>query len=131
MVEKYGDKVRIIYRDYPLPSHGRAQAAAEAARCAHAQGKFWAYHDKIFENLRGSLDADQLKGFAAELGLDADPFAQCLDSNEFAEQVQASARSGQALGVTGTPAFFINGRFLGGAKPFEAFVETIDEELAR
>jgi protein-disulfide isomerase len=96
--------------------------------CANDQGKFWEYHDKLFENQR-ALQADQLKQYAADLGLDADSFNSCFDSGKFKSAVTEDYLEGQQLGVTGTPAFFINGRFLSGAQPFEAFQAIIDEEL--
>ena len=104
--------------------------AAEAAQCAHEQGKFWEYHDKIFANQRAIKD-ENLKQYAVDLGLDADKFNDCLDSGKYREAIQAEMKVGQEAGVTGTPAFFVNGRFLSGAQPFDAFKKIIDEELAR
>ncbi len=124
----YGDKVRLVFRDYPLPFHDNAQSASEAAQCAHEQGQFWAYHDKLFQNQQ-ALAADKLKQYATEIGLDAAAFTACFDSGRFRAAVQEDAAHGQAVGVSGTPAFFINGRFLSGAQPFEAFKTIIDEEL--
>jgi protein-disulfide isomerase len=125
----YGDQVRLVFRDYPLGNHKRAMPAAEAALCAKDQGKFWEYHDKIFENQRTLEDAD-LKRFATELALDTDSFNTCLDSGKFRSEIMQDMREGERVGVTGTPAFFINGRFLSGAQPFDAFKAIIDEELA-
>ena len=122
--------MRIVYRDYPLPSHPRAMAAAEAAQCAHDQGRFWDYHDLIFANPQTLEDAD-LKKFARDLELDGDRFDQCVDKRQFGEVVQRAAQGGAQLGVAGTPAFFVNGRFLSGAQPFEAFQQAIDDELQR
>ena len=110
--------------------HDKAQIAAEAAQCAHEQGRFWDYHDKLFANQR-QLDAASLKRYAAELELNAEAFATCLDSNRFAADVKRDMAEGQQVGVTGTPAFLINGRFLSGAQPFETFAQIIEEELAR
>ncbi|MCP3980464.1 MAG: thioredoxin domain-containing protein [bacterium] len=129
-METYGDHVEIVFRDFPLPFHNNAQMAAEAGQCAHAQGKFWEYHDVLFNNQK-ALGADQLKKYAADLGLDTGRFDKCLDSGEFTEQVKADHAEGAAAGVTGTPAFFVNGRFLSGAQPFDAFKQIIDEELER
>jgi len=98
--------------------------------CAHDQDEFWTYHDKLYENQR-ALSPENLKQYAAELELDTEAFNACFDSGKFREAVQKDYRSGQELGVTGTPAFFVNGRFLNGAQPFEAFQAIIDEELAR
>jgi len=98
--------------------------------CAHDQGKFWAYHDKLYQN-QGALSPTDLKNHAAEIGLDTEAFGACFDSGQFRDAVQQDFRDAQALGVTGTPAFFVNGRFINGAQPFEAFQVIIDEELAR
>ena len=109
--------------------HKDAAPAAEAAQCAHSQGKFWDYHDKLFENQR-QLGGDSLKQYAADIGLDVEAFNTCFDSGEFRASVQQDFLTGQGAGVTGTPAFFINGRFLNGAQPYEKFQEIIDDELS-
>ncbi len=119
-----------MYRDFPLPNHPEARPAAEAALCAHDQGKFWEFHDRIFQN-QGSLSASTYRQIAADLTLDASSFGQCLDSGKHREAVQKDYQEGESMGVTGTPAFFINGRFLSGAQPFEAFRAIIDEELKK
>jgi protein-disulfide isomerase len=121
--------VKLVYRDFPLPNHPEARPAAEAALCAHDQGKFWDFHDRIFQN-QGSLSAATYKQIAADLNLDASAFGQCLDSGKHRESIQADVKEGESMGVTGTPAFFINGRFLSGAQPFEAFKAIIDDELS-
>jgi protein-disulfide isomerase len=129
--ETYGDQIRIVYRQFPLNSiHPNAQLSAEASLCADAQGKFWEMHDAIFE-VRGKAGPDELKGMAADLGLDADAFGSCLDSREFRDQVAADLEAGRQAGVTGTPALFINGRFLSGAQPFNVVSRVIDDELTR
>ena len=97
--------------------------------CAHEQGKFWEYHDAIFEN-QGSLATADLKRHAADLGLDVDSFNECVDSGRFREDVQKDYIAGGKLGVNATPAFFVNGRFISGAQPFAAFQSIIDEELS-
>jgi len=102
--------------------------AAEAALCAKEQGKFWELHDKILDNQRALEDAD-LKRYASELALDAEAFNACLDSGKFKAEIMQDQREGEQAGVTGTPAFFINGRFLSGARPFEDFKSIIDQEL--
>ncbi len=117
-----------MFRDFPLGFHDRAQAAAEAAQCAHAQGKFWEYHDKLFEN-QGALQTENLKQYADDLDLDADDFGECLDSGRFRDDVTQDQREGSSYGVRGTPAFFVNGRFLSGNQPFDTFARIIDEEL--
>ena len=128
--EKYGDKVRIVFRQYPLPFHQQAQKAAEASLCASDQGKFWEMHDAMFANQQ-ALGVDQLKAQAAQLGLKADEFNSCLDSGKHAAAVQTDLKEGQAAGVNGTPAMFINGRFLSGAVPFDQVAPIIDDELRR
>lgn len=128
--DTYGGKIKLVYRDFPLGNHARAQPAAEAALCAHDQKKFWEYHDKIFENQR-SISTDDLKKYAIDVGLDVEAFNSCVESGKFRSNVLQDAREGRQAGVTGTPAFFINGRFLSGAEPFEVFKVIIDDELQR
>jgi protein-disulfide isomerase len=129
-VETYGDKVRVVFRQFPLNSiHPRAQKAAEAALCAADQEKFWEMHDAMFADQK-SLGVDQLKAKAAQLGLDSEAFNSCLDGSKNAERVAADVQEGVAAGVTGTPAMFVNGRFVNGAVPFEQLSEILDEELA-
>ncbi|MGD0074970.1 MAG: thioredoxin domain-containing protein [Candidatus Binataceae bacterium] len=128
--KEYGDKVRTVYRDYPLPIHDHALKAAEAARCAEAQGKFWQYHDALFAD-QTKLDDAGLKATAAKLGLNTQQFNDCLDHDKFADAVKSDEEYGASLGVHGTPAFFINGRFLDGAQPPQAFEDVINDELSR
>ena len=109
--------------------HDKAQISAEAANCAADQGKFWEYHDKLFENQK-ALDKESLIKYANELQLDGAAFTECLDTGKFTADVRQDLSEGQAAGVTGTPAFFVNGRFINGAVPFEQFAAIIDEELA-
>lgn len=130
VLSTYGDKVRLVYRHYPLPNHPNARPAAEASACADEQGKFWQYHDRLFENQSKLTDAD-LKQHATSVGLDAATFNACVDSHRFASDVEDDMEAGEAAGVSGTPAFFINGRVLSGAQPFDAFKRIIDEELGR
>ncbi len=127
--ETYGDKVRVVFRDFPLLQiHPQAAKAAEAGTCAHDQGKFWEMHDKLFAD-QSKLQVDDLKKHAAELGLDTAAFNECLDSGKHTAEWQQDASDAGSLGVDSTPYFFINGRMLKGAQPFEAFVQVIDEEL--
>lgn len=133
LLKEYVDtgKVRLVYRDFPLSSiHPYAQKAAEASECADEQGKFWEYHNKLFEN-QAALDVTSLKKYAADLKLNTATFNDCLDSGKMMGEVTKDAADAQAAGVSGTPGFFINGRFLGGAYPFESFKTIIDEELAK
>lgn len=126
--DTYGDDVKFVFRDFPLGFHENAQKSAEAAECAHEQGKFWEYHDLLFEN-QEALAVTDLKGYAAELDLDTKQFNECLDSGKYEEEVKSDMDDGIAAGVKGTPAFFINGRSIVGAQPFANFKKVIDEEL--
>ncbi len=128
--EKYGDKIRWSFKDLPLVSiHPAARKAAEAARCAGDQGKFWEYRAAMFEETDIS---DSLHTRTAEaLELDGEKFQGCLDSDQYRDAVQADLTEAEGLGLTGTPAFLINGVLLSGAQPFEAFEEVIDRELER
>jgi len=128
VVDQYKGKVRLVYREYPLSIHEHAQKASEAALCALDQGKYWEMHEKLFEN-QHSLDVESLKGYAKALSLDSAKFDKCLDTGEKAKTVEASLKAGEDAGVSGTPAFFINGRPLFGAVPVERFKEVIDAEL--
>jgi protein-disulfide isomerase len=130
VLNTYGDRIRFVYRHYPLPNHPNARPAAEAASCAGEQGKFWPYHDRLFAN-PSKLSAGDLKQAAAELGLDTAKFNACVDSHKEQAKVEADVRAGEDAGVDGTPAFFINGRMISGAQPFDVFKKVIDEELKR
>jgi protein-disulfide isomerase len=123
-------KVRIVFRDYPLPFHSNAQKAAEAAECADDQGKFWDMHAKLFSNQQ-ALDVASLKKYAGELALDQTEFDECLDSGKHAAEVQQDLADGSAAGVSGTPSFFVNGMLLVGAQPYSEFKKLIDAELAK
>jgi protein-disulfide isomerase len=130
VAKNYGEKVRIQFRQFPLHSiHPLAQKAAEAALCAHEQGKFWEMHDAMFLDQK-SLAVEQLKEKAGKLGLDAAQFASCLDSGKTAPQVQADLDLGMKVGVNSTPALFINGRLISGAQPYDEMAKVIDQELA-
>jgi protein-disulfide isomerase len=127
---RYGDKLRFVFRDYPIEQlHPGATRAAEAARCAADQGKFWPYHDVLFA--KSPKTPQELKTHALAVGLDVAKLEACLTSGKYADAVQKDVDEGSRLGVTGTPAFFINGRTLSGAQPLEAFAQIIDDELAR
>jgi len=126
----YKDQVRVVFRDFPLPFHDKAQKAAEAGHCAAEQGKFWEMHDQMFANQQ-ALDVDALKGYAKTVGVDEAKFAECLDGDKMAELVKKNMADGEEAGVSGTPAFFINGKMLSGALPFEDFKKAIDAELVR
>jgi protein-disulfide isomerase len=128
VLKTYGDRVRFVYRHFPLGNHPAARPAAEASQCAAEQGKFWEYHDTLFANPSRLGDAD-LKQHAAGLGLDTKQFNACVDTHKYKAQVDADMEAGEDAGVNGTPAFFVNGRMLNGAQPFDAFKRVIDEEL--
>ncbi len=125
----YAGKVRLVHLDFPLEGHPGAIPAAKGARCAGEQGKFWPYHHDLM-TVPGPLDDGDLKGRAAKLGLRAEPFAACLASGRYDTAIHADLEEGEALGVTGTPAYFVNGRMLTGARPFEEFKQVIDAEFA-
>ena len=126
----YGDKVRIVWKHYPLDFHKDALPAALASMAAHEQGKFWEYHDKLFANQQ-KMQPPFLRQYAQELGLDVKRFEQALDRATGKAAIDADVAEVKALGITGTPAFFVNGRYLSGAKPFEDFVKVINAELGR
>lgn len=129
LFQAYGDKIRFVYRDFPLTQiHPEALNAAIAANCAGEQGQYWAYHDKLFEQAQG-LSHDAYLAYAAELGLDMDAFQACLQDPAQKEEVLADRDAGAQLGVTGTPTFFINGIPVVGAQPFEVFQQIIEGEL--
>jgi protein-disulfide isomerase len=129
-VEKeYGDQVRIVFKHMPLSTHPKAPAAHAAAEAAYRQGKFWEMHDKIFEKQR-EMSPEKYLEYAAEIGLDVEQFKRDLESAEVKGRIDADKSDAAKAGATGTPAFYINGLFLSGAKPFEAFKEIIDKELA-
>jgi len=124
-------KASLVFRDFPLSSiHPDAQKASEASECADEQGKFWEYHNKLFENQQ-ALSIDDLKQYAKDLKLNTVKFNDCLDTGKYEDEVLKDASEGASYGVTGTPAFFINGRLIAGAYPFSEFKKIIDEELAK
>ena len=128
--KEYGDKVRIVFKHLPLSMHAKAPAAHAAAEAASRQDKFWEMHDKIFASQR-EMSPEKYREYATELGLDVEQFDRDVASAEVKKRVDADAKEAARLGATGTPAFYINGLFVSGAKPFSAFKEIIDEELAR
>jgi protein-disulfide isomerase len=130
MEKEYAGKVRFVWKNYPLPFHNNAEPAAEAAMAAHAQGKFWQMHDKLFQNQQ-ALDRASLDKHAQDLGLNMAKFKADLDASKYKQVIEAEMKEGQAIGVNGTPAVFINGRKISGAYPFETFKKIADEELAK
>jgi protein-disulfide isomerase len=127
--EAYGDQVRIVFKHLPLSMHPKAPAAHAAAEAAHRQGKFWEMHDRIFADQR-SMSPERYVEYATEIGLDIDQFNADVASAEVKERIEADTSEAARLNVRGTPAFFINGKYLSGAQPFETFKQRIDEELA-
>ncbi len=130
VLAKYKGKVKLAFRDFPLgPIHPHAEMAAEASRCALAQGKYWEMHDAMFAD-QSKLDEAALVNTAAGLRLDLNAFASCLQSNKYKESVQQDSQAGSEVGVNATPTFFINGEFLGGAQSTADFATIIDRQLA-
>jgi len=132
--EFYGDQILFVYRDFPIYSiHPLAGKAAEAAECADEQGKFWEYHDTLFEKQQDWITggAGKFKDYAVELGLDTTSFGECLDSGKYTAEVEADLQAGIAAGVTGTPAFIINGQTVSGAVPLDILKDIVDKELAK
>ena len=128
---QYGDKVQLVFRDDPIDQlHPGARKAHEAAQCANDQGKFWAYHDALFAQAP-QTSPEQLKASAQDVGLDLPAFEQCFSSGIYQATVQQDVEEGTRAGVTGTPAFFINGRLLSGAQPLESFTRVSEDERAR
>jgi protein-disulfide isomerase len=121
------DKINFTYKDFPLQMHARAEKAAEAARCAGKQGKFWEFHDEIFRSKE--LDVDQLKAQARALKLNGADFDKCLDSGEETAAIEKDRKEGQKLGISGTPSFFINGHYLSGALDYAALRQIVDQQL--
>jgi protein-disulfide isomerase len=126
---RYGPRVRLVFRHYPLARHKDAAKAAEAAECAGDQEKFWPMHDRLFAN-QGRLGVADLKAHARAIGLDGRAFDACLDSGRHAARWRKDLADAESYGTPGTPLFFVNGRLVSGAQPFAAFAAVIDEELA-
>lgn len=130
LLTKYGDKVSLAYRDYPLRAiHSQAEIAAEASRCALEQGKFWEYHDQLFS--ASKLEKDDLIGYAKNVGIDERQFGSCLASEKYKSAIDKDLAEGGKAGVNGTPGFFINGIALSGAKQQDSFTQIIDDELSK
>jgi protein-disulfide isomerase len=122
--------LRVVHKDYPIDSlHPAARREHIAARCANEQERFWAYHDALYADAPNGAPADLVR-YAKQVGLNVDAFEQCLASGKYDAPVQSDFDEGTNAGVTGTPAFFINGRLIPGGQPLERFIQVIDEELA-
>ena len=130
--KKYGDKVKVAFKNFPLPFHNHAEGAAVAGLCANEQsmGAFWKMHDEMFVS-QDSLDAEGLKKIATKIGLKVDDFNKCMAENKYLAAVLADMEEGKKLKVKSTPTFFVNGQLINGAQPMDVFAEIIDEELAK
>jgi protein-disulfide isomerase len=128
VLQEFRGKVRVVHKDFPLASHAGALPAADAARCAGAQGVFWEYHDLLYLSAP-AFSRDDLVRYAGRLNLDRDAFTTCIDTQKFRKGVETDVAEGRAIGVRGTPTFLINGTQFVGAQPIEAFREAILEAL--
>ena len=128
----YKGKVRVVFKNYPLPFHPQAKGAAEISLCAREQGSdyFWKIHDEMFKN-QASLTQDKLAPFMKSIGLNSDKMEKCLKDHKYLGKIKEDMALGQDLGIKSTPTFFINGKLLNGALPIESFKEIIDVELAK
>ena len=128
--KKYGNKIKIAFKQYPLPFHSQAKMAAVAALCANDQDMkfFWKMHDAMFAD-QSKLSVDNLKETAKKIGVDSAKFNACLDEKKFLSKVESDIKEGEAVGVKSTPTFFVNGQLITGAQPIEVFSEIIDSEL--
>lgn len=130
--KKYGKRIQIAFKQYPLPFHSQAKMAAIASMCIHEQGNklFWKMHDAMFKG-QDKLQVIDLKALAKKLGAKPEQFNKCLDDKKYLSHVEKDIQEGKATGVKSTPTFFINGQLVAGALPIEQFSEIIDEELAK
>lgn len=139
IVKNYIDtgKVKFVYRDYPLAFHSAARLSAMAAECANEQGKFWQYHDTVFEEQAKqgsgtiSYGISELKQWAQDISLDTEQFNRCLDSEKYGDEVDKDFEAGQRAGVSGTPLFVINGTLIVGAQPYSTFEQAIEAALSQ
>lgn len=127
LVDAFGDRVKFVYRDFPILAQSSYDAAL-AAQCAFEQGDFWGYHNALFNN-QGAFGRDLFLKIAADIGLDGDSFTDCLDNQKHRDSIVADAIDAQNLGLRGTPSFFINGRFVSGAQPYNVFADILNQEL--
>ena len=132
IIENYDDRIKIVYRDFPLDlQHENAVLAAEASQCAFEQDRFWEYHNKIFENGVGEIDESDLKLYAAQIGLDTTQFNECFESRKYKDEVEKDYNDGLKAGVHGTPTFFINNRTIVGYQDYKTLKRKIDQELSK
>jgi protein-disulfide isomerase len=130
LLENYGQYIRYVYRDYPVIRQEVSFPAAMAAQCAFEQDKFWEFHDLLFQN-QSELGRDLFMRIGRDLELDMEAFTACVDENRYENEVLDDYYAGDALGITGTPSFYINGQIVSGALPYERFERIILAELAR
>jgi protein-disulfide isomerase len=131
ILERYPSEVRFVFRHFPLDRiHPLARGAAEAAACANEQGQFWEFHGRLF-GPETKFDPETLQQYASDLELDLEAFQTCVEERRFQADIEADLTEGQEAGVRGTPAFFVNGIFVKGARPLDDFVAIIDKELER
>ncbi|HEY5088773.1 MAG TPA: thioredoxin domain-containing protein, partial [Polyangia bacterium] len=130
MEKEYGGRIRMVWKNFPLPFHENAGPAAEAAMAAQAQGKFWEMHDRLFADQQ-HLDRATFEKYAGELGLDLPRFKADLEAERFKDAIEADRKDGDAVGVVGTPTVFINGRRIAGAYAWETFKQIADTELTK
>jgi protein-disulfide isomerase len=130
ILDTYKGDVKLVWRNEPLPFHQNAMPAAKAAMAAHKQGKFWEMHDLMFQH-QTELSEPNYEQWAKQIGLNVERWRRDKDSTELADAITSDARYGTSVGADGTPAFFINGRLISGALPFETFKPIIDEEIKK
>ena len=130
VLREFDGKIRLVHKDFPVPTHKGALPAAEAARCAAAQGAFWPYHDLLYLSVP-DFSRNDLVGYAARLSLDRERFATCLDTHQVRQDIETDVKEGRALKLRGTPTFLVNGQPLEGAQPIEAFRDAIRNALRK
>ncbi len=130
LLKEYDGKLKVVFRDFPLPLHPEARKAAEAAHCAEEQGKFWALHDSLFDHPE-TLTLEDLQAQARKLGLDGAKFDACVSSGKYGQLIDDSIRAGESYGITAAPTFFINGTQMEGVTTYEGFKAEVDRILAK
>ncbi len=130
LLEKYNNSIKFVFRNFPLPQHNLSRETAEASNCALEQGKYWEYHNSLFDNQK-NMSIEIMKKIAIDIGANAEQFNQCFDSKKFKDEVEKDYQDGLKSKLYGTPTFFINGRALVGPKPIGEFIKIIDEELGK
>ncbi len=128
LLDEYPDKIKMIFKHFPLAMHSYASLSSEASECAGEQGKFWQYLDSLFANQR-KINVDYLNELAQELNLDNEQFKICLDSGKYIDKVKKDEAEGRAVGVRGTPTSFINGEFINGALPYDKLKAKVESKL--